>query len=101
MKSNKRKNRRHSLPKPAFVQRLEDKLLEFLDWIAPVVDWVGDQAEKYKAASDAVPPPSKHWVKRRKISTERLTVTLFLLFLAVMTVLALYLPIRPTWSDLE
>ncbi|MCD8009197.1 MAG: hypothetical protein LUF68_09785, partial [Clostridiales bacterium] len=83
------------------VHTLEDKVLDFLDWIAPVVDWVGDQAERYKAASDAVPPPSKRWVRRRKVSTERLTVTLFLLFLTVMTVLALYLPIRPTWSDLE
>ncbi|MCD8147406.1 MAG: hypothetical protein LUD84_09055 [Clostridiales bacterium] len=101
MKPNKRKNRFRSLPKPAFVQTLEGKVLDFLDWIAPVVDWVGDQAEKYKAASDAVPPPSKRWVKRRKVSAERLTVTLFLLFLTVMTVLALYLPIRPTRSDLE
>lgn len=101
MKPNKRKHWLRSLPKPAFVQRLEDRLLDFLDWIAPVVDWVGDQAEKYKAASDAVPPPSEHWVKKRKVSTERLTVTLFLLFLTVMTVLALWLPIRPTWSDLE
>ncbi|MCD8050829.1 MAG: hypothetical protein LUE89_04025 [Clostridiales bacterium] len=100
MKQNKRKNRLR-LPMPAFVRKLEDKVLDFLDWIAPVVDWVGDQAERYKAASDAVPPPSKHWVKRRKVSAERLTVTLFLLFLTVMTVLALYLPIRPTWSNLE
>ncbi|MCD7758056.1 MAG: hypothetical protein LUH45_07785 [Clostridiales bacterium] len=101
MKPNKRKNPFRSLPKPAFVQKLEDRAEAFLDWIAPVVDWVGDQAERYKAASDAVPPPSKRWVKKRKVSTERLTVTLFLLFLTVMTALALYLPIRPTWSDLE
>lgn len=86
---------------PKFIQAIIDRFNAFLDWIAPVVDWVGDQAERYKAASDAVPPPSKRWVHRRRINSRNLTVTLFLVFLAVVSAFALYLPNRPTYSELE
>lgn len=87
--------------RPKFVQTVEQKIVAFLDWIAPVVDWVGDQAEKYKAASDAVPPPSKKWVHKRRVNTRNMTVTVFMLFLTVMAVVALYLPNRPSYSELE
>jgi hypothetical protein len=86
---------------PRFLRLAIVRFYQFLDWIAPVVDWVGDQAERYKAASDAVPPPSRRWVHRRRINSRNLTVTLFLVFLAVMSGFALYLPNRPTYSDLE
>ena len=94
-----RKNKKKEPPK--FLQPVIDQFFAFLDWIAPVVDWVGDQAERYKAASDAVPPPSRRWVHRRRINSRNLTVTLFLLVLAVMSGFALYLPNRPTHSELE
>lgn len=97
--SENRKNKKKE-PFPLF-QPVIDQFFNFLDWIAPVVDWVGDQAERYKAASDAVPPPSQRWVHRRRINSRNLTVTLFLLFLAVMSGFALYLPNRPTHSELE
>lgn len=96
-----KRNPRSELKIPPFVRRVSQAILSFLDWIAPVVDWMGDQAEKYKAASDAVPPPSQKWLHRRRINTRNMTVTVFLLFLAVMTVVALYLPNRPTYSELE
>ena len=99
MNDNSRKNKRKG--PPDFVWPLIDRFYAFLDWIAPVVDWMGDQAERYKAASDAVPPPSRRWVHRRRINTRNLTVTLFLVFLAVMSGFALYLPNRPTHSELE
>lgn len=96
---NTRKNQKKEPPE--FLLPLIQQFYAFLDWIAPVVDWVGDQAERYKAASDAVPPPSRRWVHRRRINSRNLTVTLFLVFLAVMSAFALYLPNRPTHSELE
>ena len=97
--NNNRKNRKKE--PPAFLRPIVEQINAFVDWIAPVVDWVGDQAERYKAASDAVPPPSRRWVHRRRINSRNLTVTLFLVFLAVMSGFALYLPNRPTHSELE
>ena len=97
--NNNRKNRKKEPPE--FLRPLIQRFNAFLDWIAPVVDWVGDQAERYKAASDAVPPPSRRWVHRRRVNSRNLTVTLFLVFLAVMSGFALYLPNRPTHSELE
>lgn len=93
--------RKKQPPLPKFVVTIIEKFEDFLDWIAPVVDWVGDKAEQIKAASDALPPPSQKWVKNRRIDTRNATVTIFLFFLAVMTALAMYLPNRPTYSDLE
>lgn len=89
------------LTPPPFVKALVLRFYDFLDWIAPAVEWVEGQAEKYKAASDAVPPPSKRWVQKRQLNSRNMTVTVYMLFLTVMTVMALYLPIRPTYSDLE
>lgn len=95
------RKRHPKLPLPQFVITVIEKVEDFLDWIAPAVEWVGDKAEQIKAASDAVPPPSSSWVKNRRIDTRNATVTIFLLFLSIITVLALNLSLRPTYSDLE
>lgn len=98
MNENRKKRKKEP---PKLLRPIIEQFFAFVDWIAPVVDWVGDQAERYRAASDAVPPPSRRWVHRRRLNSRNLTVTLFLLFLAVMSGFALYLPNRPSHSELE
>lgn len=95
----RRKKKKQTFPKPlvALVQRIED----FLDWIAPAAEWVGEKAEQLKAASDAVKPPTKKWVKNRRVDTRNATVTIFMLFLAVVAVLSLDMSRRPDYSELE
>lgn len=69
--------------------------------IAPFIVWFAYHREYRRAKSDATPRPSDRWVRSQHNAVGRLTVTVFMFFLAIMTVLAFCLPLRPNWSELE
>ena len=69
--------------------------------IAPFIVWFAYHREYRRAKSDATPRPSDTWVRNQHNAVGRLTVTVFMIFLSVMTVLAFCLPLRPNWSELE
>ncbi len=102
---NKHKNRfEAAMPKleriPLF-QALERAIQRGAEKIALLIVWFAYFCEYRRAKSDAAPRPSARWVKNQHNAGGRLTVTMFLLFLTVMTILAFDLPLRPDWSELE
>lgn len=82
-------------------QSLERAIQRGAEKIAPLIVWFAYRHEYKRAKSDAAPRPTARWVKDQHNTGGRLTVTVFLMFLAVMTVLAFCMPLRPSWSELE
>lgn len=82
-------------------QSLERAIQKGAEKIAPLIVWFAYRREYKRARSDAAPKPSARWVRNQANTGGRLTVTVFMMFLTVMTVVAFCMPLRPAWSDLE
>lgn len=85
---------------PPFLN-LEQGIQRVAEHIAPLIVWVASFREHRRERAKAVPRPSHRWVRNQHHTSGKLTVTVFLFYLTVMTVLAFYLPLRPTQSALE
>lgn len=85
---------------PPFL-RLEWGIQRVAEHIAPLIVWAASFRERRRERAKAAPRPSHRWVKNQRHTSGRLTVTVFLFYLTIMTVLSFYLPLRPTESVLE